>query len=211
MSRITPRAERHDRSNSTNAIPTPMATASLVDAWWASVLAGDITQPHPVYNGLRVHLRGGNLRLSGELESEDDRMELMRQARDRIGHGIDHLDASGLTVETRKERPGILEQTMMSAFPNHDAAEFALDFVLKHSRAVPKQSDVVDPTQGDELRTLIPHDFIRDARKALEGGHSLLILRVDETETFKLRELLEEDTRSEWTIAAPPQLILPSR
>ena len=206
MGRTTPRAERHDQTDATKAAPSPAATASLVEAWWAAVLAGDVTQPHPIYRGLKVHLRGGTLRLSGELESEEDGRELVHQARDRIGHGIDRVDVSGLTLERRKEKPGILDQTLISAFPNHDAAEFALDFVLKHSRLVPKQSDIVDPTQGDELHTLIPQDFMPDARKALDGGHSVLILRVDETEAFSLRELLEEDTRSEWTIAMPPQL-----
>jgi hypothetical protein len=38
-----------------------------------------------------------------------------------------------------------------------------------------------------------------------------LILTIDETEAFRVRELLEEDTRSEWTIATPPQLLAASR
>jgi hypothetical protein len=33
-----------------------------------------------------------------------------------------------------------------------------------------------------------------------------LILTVDETEAFRVRELLEEDTRSEQTLASPPHL-----
>lgn len=211
MSRTSPRSERHDRTNPTRKTPPAAATASLVDAWWASVLAGDLFQPHPILGAVRVHLHGGNLRLSGELESEEDRSGLVRQARDRIGHGIDQVDVSGLTVERRKEKAGMLEQTLISAFPNHDAAEFALDFVLKHCRVVPKQSDIVDPTQGERLRKLIPEDFVRYARKAVDGGDSLLILSVDETEVFGVRVLLEEDTRSEWTIATPPQLSAVSR
>jgi hypothetical protein len=47
---------------------------------------------------------------------------------------------------------------------------------------------------------------MRVARKALDPGQALLLLTVDETEVFRVRELLEEDTRSEWTVASPPQL-----
>jgi hypothetical protein len=182
------------------------ASASLVDAWWARVLAGDLSEFHPVFGDVKVHLHGGLLRLSGELESDADWKELVRQARLRFGHGIDDVDVSGLTVASRREKPGILEQTLISAFPSRDAAEFARDFVIRHSRVVPKQSEIVDQNHADKLRTLIPGDFVRDARKALDGGHALLILRVDETEAFRVRELLEEDTRSEWTMVAPPEL-----
>jgi len=42
--------------------------------------------------------------------------------------------------------------------------------------------------------------------KALDEGGALLILQVDETAAFRVRELLEEDTRSDWTISLPPQL-----
>jgi hypothetical protein len=181
------------------------ASASLVDAWWATVLAGDVSEPHPIFGDVRVQLHGGLLRLKGELESEAERKELVRQARQWIGHGIDRVDISGLTTASRRERAGILEQTLMSAFPSRAAAEFAHDFVVKHSRVVPKQSDILDAKHADRLRAMIPSEFLPEARKALEGGHALLVLTVDETEAFRVRELLDEDTRSEWTIAAPPQ------
>ena len=187
------------------------ASASLVDAWWVTVLAGDVTEPHPIFGDVKVQLRGGLLRLSGELESVADRDELVRQARQRIGHGIDSIDVSGLRTASRREKPGILEQTLISAFPSSDAAEFARDFVIKHSRVVPKLSEILDPHHPDRLRALIPEDLVPDARKALDGGHALLILKIDETETFRVRELLEEDTRSEWTVATPPQLFAASR
>jgi hypothetical protein len=183
------------------------ADASLIDAWWATVLAGDIYQPHPLYTGLKVRLDGRRLRLSGELESDEDRTELIRQARERIGRGIDRVDVSQLTVATPTEKPGILEQTLISAFPSRDAAEYARDFVIKLSRVVPKQSDIVDADHADELRRLVPEDFLRTARRAIDSGDALLILRVDETEAFRVRELLEEETRSQWTIGLPPRLI----
>jgi hypothetical protein len=178
-----------------------------VDAWWASVLAGDVYQPHPIHREVKVQLHGGRLRLSGELESAEDRTELVSQARHRIGHGIDDVDVSGLKVASRHEKPGILEQSLVSAFPGREAAEYARDFVVEHSRVAPKQSEIVDAGSVDQLRTLLPEEVARRTEKAIDSGHALLILRVDETEAFKVRELLEEDTRSEWTVAQPPQLI----
>src|ERR1700730_3732258 len=201
--------------NRSNVSPTASASlhadASLIEAWWAAVLAGDVYQPHPIYTGLKVRLDGRQMRLSGELESEEDRTELIRQARERIGRGIDRVDVSRLTVATRTEKPGILEQTLISAFPSGDAAEYARDFVVKLSRVVPKQSDIIDADHADGLRRLIPEEFSRIARRAIDSGDSLLILRVDETEAFRVREFLEEETRSEWTIGLPPRLIEPAK
>lgn len=182
-------------------------SAAVLDAWWAAVLAGDVSEPHPILGEVKVSLHGGLLRLSGELESGADRTELVRQARQRIGDGIDGVDVSRLTTANRREKPGILEQILVSAFPSPDAAEFARDFVVKHSRVVPKENEIVDSNRAGRLRALVPKDLVRKARNALDGRHALLILRVDETEAFRVRELLEEDTRSEWTMTAPPQPI----
>jgi hypothetical protein len=203
MSRTTARAQKSDP---TSREPGG-AAAALVNAWWASVLAGDVYEPHPAYGALKAHLDGGRLRLSGELESEADRNELVRQGRERIGHGIDRVDVSRLTVANSDEKPGILSQTLISAFPNREAAEFAHAFVLKHTRVGRLHEEIVDSAHSERLGALLPDEFIDDGGKALDSGQTLLILRVDETAAFRVRELLEEDTRSEWTMAVPPQLI----
>jgi len=200
------RTTQRGRTAPVTGSPRANTSASLIDAWWATVLAGDVSEPHPVFGDVKVQLHGSRLRLSGELESDAERKDLVDQARQRIGHGIDGADVSGLKVTSRKEKAGILEQTLGSAFPSRDAAEFARDFVIKHSRVVPKQSEILDGNHADTLRKLVPTDFARAARRALDSGQALLILTVDETEAFRVRELLEEDTRSEWTVAAPPQL-----
>lgn len=205
MSRTTATAQKADRASRKSSEPAG-AAAALVDAWWSTVLAGDVYEPHPVYGSLKAHLDGGRLRLSGELETEADRNELVRQARERIGHGVDRVDVAGLTVATNQEEPGILSQTLISAFLNREAAEYARAFVLKHSRVAPLQDEVVDSAGADRLRALLPEEFVEEAAKALESGRALLILRLDETAAFRVRELLEEDTRSEWTISVPPQL-----
>jgi hypothetical protein len=206
MRRTTARAQERDRSSARGELEPAGAGAAQVDDWWASVLAGDVSEPHPVYGGLRAHIDGGRLRLSGELDSQDEHDQLVRQARERIGRGIDRLDLSRLTVAGKKEKPGILHQTLMSAFPSLAASEFGRAFVLKHTRVRPLQAEVVDSAHADRLAALLPEEFIRDAGKALDKGGAVLILRVDETAAFRVRELLEEETRSEWTIAVPPQL-----
>jgi hypothetical protein len=180
---------------------------AVVDAWWSSILAGNIYEPHPVHGpSVKVHLDGGRLRLSGELESARDRKELIAQARSRIGHGIDRVDSSDLAIARRDEEPGILDQTLISAFPNRAAAEYARDFVITHSRIEPEHHDIVVNDEDDHLHELLPENFIAKARKWLDAGHALLVLRVDETAAHRVRELLEEDTRSQWTVAAPPTL-----
>lgn len=207
MRRTSSRAQERHREKPDRAIEPAGAAAALVDAWWGSVLAGEVSEPHPVYGDLKVRLGGGRLRLTAELENEADRNELVRQARERIGHGIDRLDVSRLTVARRREKPGILRQTLVSAFPNRAAAEFARAFVLKHSRVAPMRDGIVDSAQPNGLAGLLPKEFIDDANEALDSGEALLILQVDETMAFRVRELLEEETRSMRTIATPPQLI----
>jgi hypothetical protein len=207
MMRPTERRKEQAQSGPVQQVEADGASASAADAWWASVLAGNVYAPHPIHGpDVKVRLDGNRLGLSGELESEEDRNELVRQARERVGHGIDRVDASDLTLAKRDEEHGILDQTLMSAFPNREAAEYARAFVIKHSRVVPMKDHIVDPDQPDGMTDLVTEDFIPVARKALEKGKALLVLRVDETEAFRVRVLLEEDTRSEWTIATPPTL-----
>jgi hypothetical protein len=208
MRRTTTSAQNRGRSSG-RAVEPASVSAALVDAWWGALLAGDVDKPHPVYGDLKAHLDGGRLRLSGELETESERTDLVRQARERIGHGIDRVDVSHLNVQPRKEKPGILRQTLISAFPNLAAAKYARAFVLKHSRVAPLREEIVDSPHANNLTSWRPEEFLRDAGKALDEGGALLILQVDETAAFRVRELLEEDTRSDWTIALPPELMEP--
>ncbi|MHB8688928.1 MAG: hypothetical protein ACYDB4_17305 [Candidatus Dormibacteraceae bacterium] len=206
MRRTNTRPPKDDPSSARRAVEPAGAGAALVDAWWASLLAGNVDEPHPVYGDLRAHLDGAGLRLSGELENEADRRELVGQARERIGHGIDRVDVSRLKVANRKEKPGVLNQTLISAFPNREAAEFARAFVVKHSRVAPLHEEIVEAAHASRLSSLVSEEFINEAGRALDKGRALLIIRVDETAAFRVRELLDEDTRSDWTIAMPPQL-----
>jgi hypothetical protein len=78
--------------------------AGQVDAWWYAVPTGRLEQPHPEHGcAVRVHLKGGRLSLAGAVESREERDELLHQARMRIGHGIDGVDAKDLIVADPKE------------------------------------------------------------------------------------------------------------
>ncbi len=185
--------------------PSDSATGRT-KAWWAAVLAGLVDDPHPIYGAdLDVAFKGGVLRLSGELPSEADRKELVEEAREYVGRGADAVDAKRLTVAKRSERAGVLEQTLIAAFPNRDVAEYARKYLVESRRVQAKQLEIIDSRHGEaKARQLLPPEFISDVQKAFKAGDAVLILRIDETHAYKVRELLAEDTRSLWTIATPP-------
>ena len=52
---------------------------------------------------------------------------------------------------------------------------------------------------------MLPKDHVAGARKHIDRGDVLLVIRVDEAKAFKVRELLDEEVHSTWTMAAPPE------
>ncbi|TMC53958.1 MAG: hypothetical protein E6J20_06095 [Chloroflexi bacterium] len=178
-----------------------------VAAWWEALLAGEGGEAHPIY-GERISARvaGEKLEISGEVDRRKDRDDLIAQARACIGNGVQEVDASRLKVAERHEQTGLLDQTLVAAFPDRATADLARKSVLEHARVKPKREEVVDRSGMGKLPDLLPAAFLDDARARIERGDALLILRVDETDAFKLRGLLDEDARSTWTIATPPQV-----
>src|SRR5882672_9676544 len=107
-------------------VQPPDDSARRARTWWAAVLAGLVDEPHPTHGAeVDVAFKGGTLRLSGELPTVEDRRQLVDDARAYVGRGIDAVDASQLSVPTRKEKPGILDQTLIAAFADGEVAEFA--------------------------------------------------------------------------------------
>jgi hypothetical protein len=179
--------------------------AVAIDAWWKAVLAGGVDEPHPVYDDdLKVSIRHGTLRLVGTLPTEEDKAELLERGREFVGHGIDTLDTKHLKVAKRKDKPGILEQTLIAAFRNREVAELARDYLVGIRRLRAKQLEILDRGQEDRVRRIVPAEFVDNVQQALKSGEAVLVVRVDEIEAFKVREMLAEDTRSRWTVAAPP-------
>jgi hypothetical protein len=114
-----------------------------------------------------------------------------------------------LLVAKRREKPGVLDQTLLAGFGDQDVAEFARKYLLESRRIKAKQVEIFDAKQEGRARGLVPEGFMSDVRKAFDAGHAVLLLRVDETDAFKVRELLAQETRSLWTVAAPPTLANP--
>lgn len=183
----------------------PESAARRIKSWWAAVLAGQIDEPHPIHGAdLDVAFKRGVLRLSGELVSEEDRRELVNEAREYVGRGVDEVDAKHLTVARTQEKLGILDQTLIAAFANRDVAEFARAHLVDNRQVKPKVVEILDSRQEGKARQMLPEAFVRDVQKAFKAGEAVLILRVDETAAFRVRELLALETRSIWTVATPP-------
>lgn len=194
-------ARRADRA-------TPDATPT--DAWWKQVLAGDVAARHPVHGDeLKVKLNEGRLVLSGEVPSKRDRDRLVREARERVGRGLHEYDARRLKIRPKDERPGVLSQTIAAAYSGRDTADVALRSFLEHIRTKPLLAQVVEG--ASKLDAVVPPELVDDARKELERGQALVVVEVDETDAFRARALLEEETRSTWTGAAPPRVQAASR
>jgi hypothetical protein len=97
---------------------------------------------------------------------------------------------------------GILDQTIIAAFASPALAEHALAFMHEHGRLKPKEVAVVKSARDPVLNRI--GEFAVDVRKALAGGNGILMVWLDEIDAFEARELLDEDTRSRWTVAMPP-------
>ena len=186
-------------------VQPPQSLGPRVSTWWAAVLAGVVDEPHPLHGAdVRVTFKGGTLRLSGELPTEEDKSELLAEAREYVGHGIDGVDARQLKVIKSGERPGILDQTLIAAFADREVAELARRYLVDSRRIAAKHVEILDARQEGRARGLLPDGFAKDLHKAFDAGRAVLILRVDETAAFRVRELLAEETRSLWTVATPP-------
>jgi hypothetical protein len=177
----------------------------LIDAWWEAVLAGQVDETHPVHgDDVHVSIKHGVLHLAGEVASREAREDLLKQARRYVGRGIDDVDATHLRFMHRRDKPGILDQTLIAAFPNRDVAELARKYLVEMRHIEPKMVEIFDSGQEAAARRLVPEDFMDEIRKAFKSGQAVLILRVDEVDAFKVREMLAEDTRSVWTVSTPP-------
>jgi hypothetical protein len=176
-------------------------------AWWKAVLAGETDEPHPIFGEhVKVRLHRDRLELRGTLERRKDRQELVRQARSRIGKGVREVDVSRLVVAPPVERFGLLEQTVIASFSDRATAELARKFVREHSRTVPASEEVVDRTNAERLRRLVPDAYVADVQRRIDGGEAVLLIRVDETAAFTVRGLLDEETRCHWSLAIPPEV-----
>lgn len=177
--------------------------ADQVADWWTRVLVGQTEVPHPVYgDAFDLKLHGGVMHVTGELASDRERQDFIREARSYIGRGLNDVDTKRLLVKRLQSTPGVLDQTLIAAFPNQALAEHALKFLRERSRVKLKEAVTVRSEKDTVLDRL--GDFVPAVRKALADGKGVVIVRVDEPDAFEARALLDEDIRSQWTLAMPP-------
>ena len=177
--------------------------------WWLSVLAGQAESSHPIHGArIKATVRDGVLTLSGTLTSEEDRRDILSEA--------DHFKQSGvsevideLKVEAENAgSTGLLVQTLIGVFENRDQAGFAEGYLEGHAHITPDVMKVIaqdGEDAGATLHAIVPAAWISDAEQALGAGRALLIVTVDETQAFKARELLDEETNSLRTLVLPPE------
>jgi hypothetical protein len=172
-------------------------------AWWIALIAGQMDESHPLHGErLRASFEDGVLTLSGEMPAQADIDILLAKAEEFRAHGVSEV-RSELSIAETPDEAGVLVQTLLAAFEGPEHAGLAASFVISHIHVHAFRQVVVEP--GQSLDGLLPEDFQQDAEGALGEGRSLLILTVDETAAFAARQLLEEETRSLWTQALPPQ------
>ena len=179
-------------------------------AWWTSVLTGQVDASHPIHGTkLKTRLEGDTLIVSGTVATEEDREEIAAETEHLKGHGIATVRDELEVVPEVTDESDLLVQTLVGIFENAELAGFAESYLEGHVHVRQQLLKVIAPVGAadgrSEFRALLPEAFWEDAEKALDEGHALLIVTVDETEAFKTREVLEEETRSLRTLILPPE------
>ena len=179
-------------------------------AWWTSVLAGQIDAPHPVHGAnLKARIEDDTLVVSGAVPSEEDLQAVTAETEHLKGHGITGVRNELEVVPVVTDQGGLLSQTLVGIFENGQSAGFAEGYLREHAHVREQLMKLI--TSGEQadgraaLQAVLPEAFWEDATKALDDGQALLIVTVDETEAFKTRELLDEETRSLRTLILPPE------
>jgi hypothetical protein len=179
-------------------------------AWWTSVLTGQVASSHPVHGtNLSARVEGDTLVVSGTVATEADRAEIAAETDHLKGHGIASVRNELQVVPEVTDEAGLLVQTLVATFENAEVARLAREYLESHVHVRPHLLQVISPESAEdgraELRALLPEAFWEDAGKALDEDRALIIATVDETEAFKARQLLDEETRSLQTLVLPPE------
>ena len=178
-------------------------------AWWLSALAGQVEASHPIYGTkIKTTIKEGVLTLSGTVTSEEGHREILSETDQLKQLGVSQIVDELEVVPENSDRKGLLVQTLIGVFDNKDQAGFAQGYLEGHAHVTPDVAKVVvldGEVERATLRAIVPASWIEDAQKALDAGRALLVVTVDETEAFKTRELLDEETNSLRTLVLPPE------
>src|ERR1700730_16573377 len=86
-------------------------------AWWTSVLAGQVDHVYPVPRSrLRSRFEGTTLHLTGTVPSEQDRQEIQADLENLVGRGISSFECDLKVAGDSDEEPGLLAQTLIGVF-----------------------------------------------------------------------------------------------
>ena len=181
-----------------------------IQAWWLSVLAGQASGEHPVYgSGFEARMDGKTLVLSGSVPSGEDRRAIETEVAQLQHHGVEAVRDELQVVPEITDDPGLLVQTLVASFETAEQAGFAEGYMEGHAHVRPGMMTVTTPDETHaavaRVHAVLPEAYWEDAETALAAGRALLIVTVDETEAFKARELLDEETHSLETLVLPPQ------
>jgi hypothetical protein len=183
-----------------------------IRAWWAAVLVGQTTEPHPVHGeDVRARMDGGTLIITGKVASARDRRTIAREADHLKGHGVARIRNELTVAPETPDRRGVLAQTLIAFYANPDQAGFAAGYLEGHALIPARILTILDSDRADadagleQLRALVPRAYWRDGEAALGARQTLLVLMVDELDAFKARELLEEETQSLRLLVLPPE------
>ncbi len=175
-----------------------------IQAWWLSVLAGQVEGAHPVQGTtLKARVEGNTLILSGTVLSEADRQEIEAEVEHLRQHGVSAIRDELKVVPEVTDEPGLLAQTLIATFETAEQAGYAEGHLEGHAHVRPGLMKVIGP--GGAVRAVLPEAYWEGAEQALAAGRAILVVTVDETEAFKTRELLDEETQSLETLVLPPE------
>jgi hypothetical protein len=177
-------------------------------AWWSTVLVGQLNGSHPVHGtDISAALEGDTLVITGMVPTAQDRSDIEAEVAHLEGKGFTTLQNDLVLSGGTDDHAGLLTQTLFAVFESAEKAAFAQSYLVEHAHVHPERLVVFDAAATDAAQRIaasLPDAYHDDAQQALAAGRSLLIVTVDETEAFKTRELLDEETRSLETIVLPP-------
>ena len=174
-----------------------------VETWWVGILNGTGSGRHPLQPRVQARLDGDTLIVSGAVGSEGERRDVERDARRCCADAIPHIE---FDVKIRPEsdgRRGLLQQVLWASFDNCEQATIAAQLLRERLPDAISQLAVLEQV-SDVQGSCIPSQYADDVGRCLESGKAVLVIEADETDTFRVQELLDQDTRSLETTVFPP-------
>ena len=180
-------------------------TQPAIEAWWLSVLEGGVIQAHPIYVGLRAHVANGVLVITGTVPTTEARGEVVQVARRVCATAVRDIQDK-ITVRPDDDgQAGLLMQTVIAIFSDGSQADFAMQYIEGRPDVMAESLQLIVQSDANvSWEQAVPEEYRHTVGKALAAGHAVVVSTVDETRAFRLRELLEEETKSIETLVSPP-------